>query len=734
MASQRAVWGIDVGQCALKAIRVRAAGDKVEALDHAYIEYPKILSQPEADRPALVTKALEQFLDKHDVRQDSVVIGVPGQHTLARFSKLPPVEPKKIPDIVRFEANQQIPFDMDEVIWDYQTFTRKDAPEVEVGIFAMRRELVHDHLAPFAQQNVEPVIVQSGPLALYNALRYDDQLGKEITLLLDIGAQTTDLVAAEPTGLWTRNIPIGGNNFTEALVKTFKISFGKAESLKRSAQTSKYARQIFQAMRPVFNDLVAEIQRSMGFYSSTHRGARITRVIGMGNAFKLPALQKFLQSNLGIEVVRPTTFTKLAIQSAENAPELIEHLLSFGVAYGLALQGLGCSEITSNLLPPEIAKAVVWHRKMPWFWGAAASLALSAVMVWARFGMDSGSLADISKNTHATSLTAAEATSLLRGAGPQSGDPITYAENVLGIGGAFKQEYDEAEAETHANEQKIQSLVDLQKDNTLWPRILQDIQNALPAPQPQLAQAMAEGPEAYARAAQAIPREDRRQVFIDSFSVAYSSNVSQLFDEAFASAKGTSGRAADIGAMGTAQDTSEEPIAGPGYVVRIRGRTPNREHSAFLERTFMASLSKVEKEKEDIPPEKRRGFYFYLKPLKTIVRCDRFIDLKKEGTSGSTSFGGASPWGGASRTGLGRNLPSYGPTAGAGGGSGVSAVQVSGPGDVDPVTGEPYANDYVFEIMFQIVLERTSAAGGGDGGGGGYGGGGTYGGRLPFGR
>ncbi|HOW18743.1 MAG TPA: type IV pilus assembly protein PilM, partial [Phycisphaerae bacterium] len=372
MASTRAVWGIDIGQCAFKALRVRAVGDKIEALAHEYIEHPKILSQPDADRPALVAKALEQFLSKHDVRQDRVVVGVPGQHTLSRFTKLPPVEEKKIPDIVRFEANQQIPFDMDEVVWDWQTFRTGEAGDLEVGIFAMRRELVAEHLQPFAKANIEPVVVQSAPLALYNALRYDGQLAEGATLLLDIGAQNTDLVVAEPTSLWTRNIPIGGNNFTEALLKTFKISFAKAESLKRTAASSKYARQIFQAMRPVFADLVAEIQRSTGFYSSTHRGTRITKVVGMGNAFKLPGLQKFLQSNLGLDVIRPSTFSKLSVASAQNAPQLIEHLLSFGVAYGLALQGLGLTQITSNLLPPEIAKAIIWRRKIPWFWGAAA--------------------------------------------------------------------------------------------------------------------------------------------------------------------------------------------------------------------------------------------------------------------------------------------------------------------------------------------------------------------------
>ena len=99
------------------------------------------------------------------------------------------------------------------------------------------------------------------PLAVYNAMYHDSRL-KGTTMIIDLGAENTDLIIADGETIWLRSIPIGGNNFTEALVKSFKLHFAKAEDLKRNAATSKYGRQIFQAMRPVFADLVAEIQRS----------------------------------------------------------------------------------------------------------------------------------------------------------------------------------------------------------------------------------------------------------------------------------------------------------------------------------------------------------------------------------------------------------------------------------------------------------------------------------------
>src|SRR5207237_1574556 len=142
------------------------------------------------------------------------------------------------------------------------------------------------------------------------------------------GAENTDLIIAEGETVWLRSIPIGGNNVTEALVKAFKLNFAKAEEMKRSASTSKYARQIFQAMRPVFADLVAEVQRSIGFYASTHRDSRIKRILALGGTFRLPGLQKYLQQNLQVEVERLDNLGGGAPADSKLATGFNDNLLS----------------------------------------------------------------------------------------------------------------------------------------------------------------------------------------------------------------------------------------------------------------------------------------------------------------------------------------------------------------------------------------------------------------------
>jgi type IV pilus assembly protein PilM len=395
MATPKAVWGIDIGQRALKAVKLRSADGQAQVEAFDVVEHPEILSQPDADRPALIRSALEQFLSRNSVAGAEVAVAVPGQSSFTRFVKLPPVEKKKIPEIVRFEAEQQIPFPIDDVIWRWQTFQDEDSPDIELGIFAMKKIDVADALQHFRDAEMDVDYVQMAPLALYNFMTFDGQLANDgATLLIDVGADKTDLVVADGASIWTRTLQIGGNNFTEALVRGFKLSFAKAEKLKRTAASSKYARQVFQTMRPVFSDLAQEITRSMGFYTSLHREARFKRIVGLGSGFRLPGLQKFLEQNLNVPVSRVDSFNKLTYAGSVNAPSFNENALSFAVAYGLAVQGLGQGAISTNLLPDDVASKRRWSQKRPWFAAAAAVLLVAMAGPLIRSYQDRGALAE----------------------------------------------------------------------------------------------------------------------------------------------------------------------------------------------------------------------------------------------------------------------------------------------------------------------------------------------------
>jgi type IV pilus assembly protein PilM len=395
MAKSNAVWGIDIGQCALKALRCRAGDtdDQIVAEAFDYIEYPKILSQPDADPAELVREALELFLSRNTVRGDRVSISVSGQSGLARFIKLPPVESKKIPDIVKYEARQQIPFALEDVVWDYQQMaggSEEDgfALETEVGLFAMKRDQVERALKPFVDAGIEVDIVQLTPLTIYNftvfdqmqdlppADQFDPENPPESVVVLSLGTDTTDLVITNGYRVWQRSVPLGGSHFTKALTKELRLTFAKAEHLKKNAQQAEDPKAVFQAMRPVFNDLLTQIQRSIGYFTSIDREANIGRVIALGNAMRLPGLQKYLSQNLGHTVTEVQNYRGLVGPAVVDAPQFKENLLSFAVCYGLVLQGLEKSTLSTNLLPPEIRTERMIRAKKPWAVAMVAALLL----------------------------------------------------------------------------------------------------------------------------------------------------------------------------------------------------------------------------------------------------------------------------------------------------------------------------------------------------------------------
>lgn len=471
MPKIQAVWAIDIGQAALKALNLVPGPNPDEVVAEAFdfIEYPKILSQPDADPEELVREALATFTDRNDVKGCKVAIAVPGQAGLVKFIKLPPVEKKRIPDIVKFEAKQQIPFALDEVVWSYQQIgddeevSDEEFTMAEVGLFAMKRDQITRAILPLTVAGIEVDIVQMSPIALYNYICFDQLKGsgsKDSVVVLDIGADNTDLIITDGTRIWQRNVPIGGNHFTRALTKELRLTFAKAEHLKRNATKAPDPRTIFTAMRGVFNDFTSEVNRSIGFYSSINRSAKIRKVLGLGNGFKLPGLQKFLQQNLNQEIEKVDAFAKLAGDEVKAAPQFQDNLASFAVAYGLGIQGLGKGGLSTNLLPPEIERIRMIRAKKPWALASSAlvMLGLSTLFLLGPFRL----LAKVSTPQFKEAVDKANSVT-------KRGTEIKTA--LEAAKGKWKDKYDEGEA-----------LIIDPTYRALWPSFLKTISGFWPDP------------------------------------------------------------------------------------------------------------------------------------------------------------------------------------------------------------------------------------------------------------
>ncbi len=408
MASKaKSVWAIDVGNCSLKALNLSLSNNGVEVLDFEVIEHSKILSAPdvsEQQREEELASSLAKFSEKHDLKGQYVAISVAGQTSFARFIKLPPVEPKKIPQIIQFEAAQQIPFDINEVEWDYQIMDEPDSPEVSVGIFAIKNEIISDILDSYSSQNIRVSSVQMAPIALYNYAYYDNEAfskqPNKATVIVDMGTDNTNIVICSENSVWQRSIPIGGNEFTESIADAFKLDFAKAEKLKRTAPVSKYSKQIFQAMKPVYTNFAEEIQRSIGYFGSTN-DIELSNVVALGGGMKLQGLTKYLQQSLGVPVARPDSYKRLSVGQGTSSAKFHENLAEYAVAYGVGVQALGEAKIKSDLLPKKIARAMAWQQKSSILMIAAAVLLVAGILCLMRAFIDKGAYAS-NKSTRAS--------------------------------------------------------------------------------------------------------------------------------------------------------------------------------------------------------------------------------------------------------------------------------------------------------------------------------------------
>ncbi len=361
------VWGIDIGKSALKAVKMRRVKDQVEIIAIDVVEYSQPADTENVDRDAQVRQALIEFQTRNKVKNDRIYASIPGQATFNRLITIPPVEAKRIKEIVTYEAQQQIPFPINEVLWDYQLIggvKEKTVEEREVMLFAVRREIINNFLNNLsnAQLNVEGI--QIAPLALYNFMRYERP---ELTaaVAVDIGAENTDLVVVDAEKLWLRALPAAGNDITKALQKRFNIPYSEAEQLKLKAGKTRQAKKIFDVMKPILKDIVGEIHRSVGFYKSMAKDIKFQRMVFMGNVTKLTEFDKFFEQNLQYEIEILSEVKNIRISPKINVNLFQTNIPSFAVAMGLAIQGVGLSVNKIRLLPEEIPLQQALQRQKP---------------------------------------------------------------------------------------------------------------------------------------------------------------------------------------------------------------------------------------------------------------------------------------------------------------------------------------------------------------------------------
>jgi type IV pilus assembly protein PilM len=312
----RVAWGIDLGTSALKAVKLAWDEKKQEAVLHSavLVEHAKALNLAinEAEEGKLIYDTLKAFLAGRTPKTERLCIGLPGRMALSRKIEMPPTESrKKGIKLVEFEARLQFDLPLEQLIWDFQPLGREPTGEAPLSgeepshalLIAAKRHIAARFLEPLRQAGLRPDVLQPDFVAVHNLLAYEQLAAPADGLpdaapaacLLDVGCSSTNIVVSSPRSLWFHNCGIGGHSFTRALVKQFNLTVAQAEQQKRAPEAAERLSDFYDALSPVFADLLKEVQHSLAAYAESQPDCPVQRAFGFGGGFALHGLYRYLQ-------------------------------------------------------------------------------------------------------------------------------------------------------------------------------------------------------------------------------------------------------------------------------------------------------------------------------------------------------------------------------------------------------------------------------------------------------
>ena len=342
-------------------------------------ETRELLADPAADATRLAqTKLLvQEMVGGLKQKGSKVNYAVSAQSVFTRFVKLPSVGEEQVDQIVTFEAQQNVPYPINEVVWDYQLVDSGEAAQVEVVIVAVKSDLLDEINDAVEHSSLKTTLVDVAPMATYNAFRYNYSDAAGCSLIIDIGSRTTNLIFIEPHKVFSRSIPNGGSTITAAIAKEFQEPFSVAEERKKRdgfvGLGGSYAdpddedvARVSKIIRNSMTRLHAEIARSISFYRSQQGGSAPQHVFLSGGSASLPYMREFFTEKLQLPVEYFNALRNVTLINTLNVDEIGRRAHTLGELVGLALRGISECPMELNLRPARVVRRHELSRRRPY--------------------------------------------------------------------------------------------------------------------------------------------------------------------------------------------------------------------------------------------------------------------------------------------------------------------------------------------------------------------------------
>jgi type IV pilus assembly protein PilM len=337
-------FGLDIGSSSIKAVELVPGKTGYALKSFAMVDLPRdAIAEGSIRQPTVVTDAIRECVHKAGIATPLAVISVSGRDSIVKRVPLPKVSAKELADAIYLEAEHHIPFAIDDVFLDYQVIG-ESGTTMSVLLVATKKVKVLEYVAVVEEAGLEASVVDLDAFAIQNQYELNaPDAGGEAVALIDIGASVmkTNVVHAGAS-VFARDVPFGGNNYTDAIAQRLGIPVDRAEAAKRGHEVGVNWDDLVPALESVSRELSLEVQRTFDYFASTADSERIGKIVLSGGGAKLAGIEDFLASSWGVPVELARPLAAIDRDPAQfNDEELLGAECLLAVAVGLALRRPG---------------------------------------------------------------------------------------------------------------------------------------------------------------------------------------------------------------------------------------------------------------------------------------------------------------------------------------------------------------------------------------------------------
>ncbi|HZU41227.1 MAG TPA: type IV pilus assembly protein PilM [Terriglobales bacterium] len=340
----KTIVGLDVGSSSIKAVELKRSRGGIQV---AHLGVEPLASDIVVDSMIVdsgtVSSAIAKIFSENLIKSRAVATSVSGHSVIVKKISLPPMSDQELAETIQKEAAQHIPFDIADVSIDYQVLSEDGAgPQMDVLLVAVKKDKILNYTNVLSMAGKSPAVVDIDAFALQNCYEFNYEPAPGSTVaLLNLGASVMNInIVKGTTPLFTRDVSVGGHQYTDSLQKELDLSFDDAEALKLGKKVGTVSEDAkLPILQQVTEIIVLEIQKTFDFFRATAAGEHIEKIFLAGGSSKVPGLMESLRQefSLPVEILNP--FQKIAPPAQGAGAELVEQNAGqLAVAVGLALR------------------------------------------------------------------------------------------------------------------------------------------------------------------------------------------------------------------------------------------------------------------------------------------------------------------------------------------------------------------------------------------------------------